>query len=124
MKQRAESYPQDVIKLLHFCLKAAYPNSMMKWISILALFCGALPASVHAKMADLRCDDSKRMTQTLTDVMRADKQGRGLRDPETMLEIWVTRHNAEWLIVQNYANGTSCIVAMGDHWQAKRAGPA
>lgn len=83
-----------------------------------------LPTFVHAKMSDVSCDDSARMTAMLKDVMRAERHGMGLRDPETMLEIWVTRQNGEWVIVQNYANGTSCIVAMGDHWEASLAGPA
>ncbi len=68
-------------------------------------------------MADVSCDDSARLTYTLTQVMGAERQGMGQRDPETMLEIWVMRRNGDWVIVQNYANGTSCIVAMGDHWE-------
>lgn len=86
--------------------------------------CLTLPTVVFAKMSDVSCDDSTRMTAMLKDVMRAERQGMGLRDPETMLEIWVTRRNGEWVIVQNYANGTSCIVAMGEHWQASLTGPA
>ncbi|GFE49617.1 hypothetical protein So717_13700 [Roseobacter cerasinus] len=75
-------------------------------------------------MSDVSCDDSARMTETLKEVWGAERQGMGLRDPETMLEIWVTSHNGEWLIVQSYANGTSCIVAMGAHWEGSRANPA
>ena len=76
-----------------------------------------MSTSAQAKLADVSCDDSARLTQTLTHVMGAERQGMGLRDPETMLEVWVTRSNGDWMIVQNYANGTSCIVAMGDHWE-------
>lgn len=75
-------------------------------------------------MSDVSCDDSVRMAETLTEVMGAKRQGMGLRDPETMLEVWVTARNGDWLIVQNYANGTSCIVAMGEHWEVPRANPA
>ncbi|MDF1669945.1 MAG: hypothetical protein P1U83_10035 [Roseovarius sp.] len=74
-------------------------------------------------MADVSCDDSVRLTQTLTQEMGAERQGMGLRDPETMLEVWVTRRNGDWMIVQNYANGTSCIVAMGDHWETVSVKP-
>jgi len=92
--------------------------------ALLCAFC--VPASLHAKMADVSCDDSARLTQTLTQVLGAERQGAGLRDPETMLEVWVTQRNGEWMIVQNYANGTSCIVAMGEHWQSAsgKADPA
>ena len=84
----------------------------------------ALPTFASAKMADVSCDDSARMTVMLTEVMGAERQGMGLRDPDTMLEVWVTRRSGDCMIVQNYANGTSCIVAMGEHWQASKIEPA
>ncbi len=84
----------------------------------------SLPVLASARMADVSCDDSARMTQRLTTVLGAERQGMGLRDPETMLEIWVTRGNGDWVIVQNYTNGTSCIVAMGEHWEGVVPGPA
>lgn len=83
-----------------------------------------LPIASQAKMADVSCDDTTRMTQTLTKVLGAERRGTGLRDPETMLEVWVTRTSGDWVIVQTYANGTSCIVAMGEHWEGDLAGPA
>jgi hypothetical protein len=87
-------------------------------------FCLTPPSLVHAKMSEVSCDDSTRMVATLTNVLGAERQGMGLRDPDTMLEVWVTRKNGEWMIVQNYSNGTSCIVAMGEHWEASGTGPA
>ncbi len=98
---------------------------MYKIILLLTSFCLPLSALAQSATSDIQCDDSSRMTQTLTNVLGAERQGAGLRDPETMLEVWVTRGNGDWVIVQNYANGTSCIVAMGEHWQASNtAAPA
>jgi hypothetical protein len=88
------------------------------------VFCMAFPALSHAKMSDLTCDDSARMLATLTDVLGAERQATGLRGPETILEVWVTPRNGEWMIVQSYANGTSCIVAMGEHWEDREPEPA
>ena len=88
------------------------------------VLCIAAPTVADARMSDVSCDDSARMFSMLTEVMGAERQGMGLRDPETTLEVWVTHRNGEWLIVQNYANGTSCIVAMGDHWESGPSGPA
>ncbi|UAB91370.1 hypothetical protein I5192_21330 (plasmid) [Ruegeria sp. SCSIO 43209] len=90
----------------------------------LLLLCLAVPSTAQSKMADVSCDDSARMAQTLKQVLGAERQGMGLRDPETMLEVWVKRTSGDWMIVQNYANGTSCIVAMGDHWQGEVPDPA
>lgn len=75
-------------------------------------------------MADVSCDDSARLTHTLTNVLGAERHGMGLRDPETVLEIWIDRKSGDWLIVQNYTNGTSCIVAMGERWEDVATGPA
>ena len=90
------------------------------------LFCVlmTLPTFSQAQMSDVTCDDSARLTTSLQDVSGAERQGMGLRDPETMLEVWVVERNGDWIIVQNYANGTSCIVAMGEHWEKPLANPA
>lgn len=92
--------------------------------TVLLWICVTFPTLAQAQMSDVRCDDSTRMTETLKEVIGAERQGMGLRDPETMLEVWVTARNGDWVIVQNYANGTSCIVAMGAHWERSVANPA
>ncbi len=97
---------------------------MMTRCLLLSTLCFALPTLAQARMSDLHCDDSSRMTETLKQVMGAERQGMGLRDPETMLEVWVTRRSGDWMIVQNYSNGTSCIVAIGEHWEGALTGPA
>lgn len=92
-----------------------------------ALFCCiclTLPTSAQAQMSDVICDDSLRMVKTLKEIRGAKRQGMGLRDPDTMLEVWVTARNGDWVILQNYANGTSCIVATGAHWEGSVANPA
>ena len=98
--------------------------SMITRLAFLLCACVALPTLAQAGMSDVSCDDSARMTKALKEVWGAERQGMGLRDPETMLEVWVTTRNGEWLIVQNYANGTSCIVAMGEHWEDSHVNPA
>ena len=97
---------------------------MMHRFFVFLTFCMATPGFANAGMSDVSCDDSARMLSMLTDVLGAERQGMGLRDPETMLEVWVSPRDGEWLIVQTYANGTSCIVAMGEHWETVLAGPA
>ena len=97
----------------------------MSLLRILFLvFVCVLPTVGQARMADLQCDDTARLQSTLTNVLGANRQGGGLRDPDTMLEVWVTKHSGDWMIVQTYTNGTSCIVAMGEHWEDSLAGPA
>lgn len=97
---------------------------MTKLAAFLCCAAVALPAGAYARMSDLSCDDSARLAITLTEEWGAERQGGGLRDPDTFLEVWVTARNGEWLIVQTYANGTSCIVAMGEHWEGSASNPA
>lgn len=97
---------------------------MINRVAFIMATCLSTPSLAQAQMTDVSCDDSARMTQTLANVLGAERQGMGLRDPETMLEVWVTGINGDWIIVQNYANGTSCIVAMGEHWEGTLPGPA
>ena len=83
-------------------------------LSVLGL---SLPQLAMASLDDLVCDDTGRLQGQLTTVIGAERQGYGLRDPESMLEIWIVPETGDWTVVQNYANGTSCIMALGEHWQ-------
>ena len=96
----------------------------MRHLTPLIFVAIAFASTAQAKMPEISCDDSARLNETLVDVLGATRQSSGLRDPETLLEVWVLPRNSEWFIVQSYANGTSCIVAMGEHWQDDNAGPA
>lgn len=53
----------------------------------------------------------------------AKMAGSGLRDAEAVLEVW-TRASGDWTLVQSYANGTACILAMGEAWEAVPPPPA
>jgi hypothetical protein len=53
----------------------------------------------------------------------AEVTGSGLRDTETVLEVW-TRASGDWTLVQSYADGTACILAMGEAWEAMIPPPA
>ena len=40
-----------------------------------------------------------------------------------MLEVW-TKASGDWTLVQAYANGTACILAMGEAWEGIIAPPS
>lgn len=46
-------------------------------------------------------------------------QGQGLRDTEAMIEIRADA-DGNWLLLQNFADGLSCLVAMGEAWDGAR----
>lgn len=97
---------------------------MILRLMFIAISLSAVPTFSKASLTDVTCDDRSRLETTLKDVMGATRQGSGLRDPETLLEVWVSSNSGDWPIVQNYSNGTACIVAMGEHWQGSLAAPA
>lgn len=97
---------------------------MSHYFTIILATLVSIPSFAQAKMSDVSCDDSDRLKATLMTVLGAERQGTGLRDPDTVLEVWVARSSGEWLIVQSYANGTSCIVAMGENWEGSLLAPA
>jgi hypothetical protein len=53
----------------------------------------------------------------------AEVAGLGLRDTEAVLEVW-TKPSGDWTLVQSYANGNACILAMGEDWEALTPPPA
>lgn len=95
---------------------------ILRFASITLLL--VLAAQSSASISDVSCDDRTRITATLKSSLQAERRGVGLRDPETTLEVWVLPTNGDWIIVQHYASGTSCIVATGEYWEASAPNPA
>ncbi|WP_146173094.1 hypothetical protein [Sulfitobacter mediterraneus] len=60
----------------------------------------------------------------LSTVMHAERRALGFRGPETLLEVWIDPRTQDWTLVQTYTNGTSCIIAMGEHWEDLTPAPA
>lgn len=81
------------------------------------------PQVASAQLSDLVCDDTARLEDQLTSVIGATRQGSGLRDPESLLELWIVPETGDWTVVQTYANGTSCIMALGEYWQGEIGQP-
>lgn len=102
-------------------------NSGMKWLAVLSIMTvSALPQTGEARITDVFCDDTARLHQQLSTQPGLRKHGQGLRGPDTLLEVWIANKTGEWTLVQSYANGTSCIIAMGENWMdlAPAADPA
>mgnify|MGYP006889526703 CR=1 FL=1 len=83
-----------------------------------------LPLPAWAQFSDLICDDTQRLEKQLSGPFGAERQAQGLRGPDALIAVWIVPRNGDWTIVQSYSNGTSCILAMGAHWEAFDPGPA
>ena len=78
------------------------------------------PAMAESPIAEVICAPRAEILARLTG---AELAGAGLRDAEAVLEVW-TRASGDWTLVQSYANGTACILAMGEAWEAVEPPPA
>lgn len=67
-------------------------------------------------IADILCAPTKQMQQKLEQQFRSARAASGIRGPDQMMEVW-TDKRGDWAMVVRYATGTSCIVAMGEHWE-------
>lgn len=84
-----------------------------------------LPQTAPAQaLGEVFCDDTKRVEQSLTQRVGAQRQAQGMRSPDALIELWIVPSSGDWTMVQTYANGTSCIVAMGEYWQPLSEEPA
>ena len=90
---------------------------MRRLIPVLAL---ATPVAAQNPIAEVICVPRAELVLRLSG---AEVSGSGLRDTETVLEVW-TRASGDWTLVQSYPNGTACILAMGEAWEAVIPPPA
>jgi hypothetical protein len=75
----------------------------------------ASPALATTPIAEVLCAPRADMVQRLSAQNDAKMTAMGVRDREAVMEVWSDDHG-RWTLVQTYANGQSCIVAMGTDW--------
>ncbi|MEL6806773.1 MAG: hypothetical protein AAFO97_03245 [Pseudomonadota bacterium] len=82
----------------------------------LALLCLALATPATASpIAEVLCAPTPQLQTKLERQYGTQRTASGLRSPEEVMEVW-TDDRGDWIMVAAYASGTSCIVAMGEHW--------
>jgi len=108
------------MKLLRNRPRHAKIADMKLWSAIFAVLACLGATVAHAQMSDVTCDDSATLHRQLSGTLGAERRGWGVREPGAVLEIWIVGHTGDWMMVQRYANGTSCIVALGEDWEQSR----
>ena len=76
----------------------------------------APPAQAAGPIAEVLCAPRAAMIERLRGQMHSAPAGMGMRDTETVVEIW-SSSRGDWQLVQHYTDGTSCILAMGAGWE-------
>ena len=85
----------------------------------LALLLALVPAPALAvdPIAEVICADRAEMLRRLEVDYGATRQGTGLRGAEAVMEVWAVPSTGDWTLVQSYADGRACIVAIGENWE-------
>jgi hypothetical protein len=74
------------------------------------------PVAAESPIAEVICLPR---AELLARMQGAEIAGVGLRSEEAVVEVWA-RPSGDWTLVQSYPNGTACILAMGEAWEAVR----
>jgi len=74
----------------------------------------ATPAAADPLTAQSRDDISQLLTQRFDEVPTA----LGLQSNGHLIQVFVSKDGQTWTIVTTRPDGISCIVALGQHWQA------
>lgn len=88
---------------------------MQSRLTLLACCLLASPALATSPIAEVICAPRSELVSQLTRLKGAEMTGMGLRDVETVMEIW-TSPRGDWTLVQSYSDGRACILAMGEAW--------
>lgn len=85
---------------------------------LFTIFLMAWPGfAVANPIAEIICEATDDMMDRLSGDLMSTRQAIGVRSEEELMEVWLDARG-DWVLVATYASGTSCIVAMGEHWQA------
>ena len=92
---------------------------MVRLATLLCLLPQSLPAAPVSLIGDVHCDRRDALVTWLEGFVGAELQGGGLRGPDAVVELWAVPSSGDWTLVQSYPDGRSCVVAMGEHWEAR-----
>lgn len=89
---------------------------MSRRLSAITLCLLPLAAAAGSPIAEVICAPRDEMVDRLSRTYGAGVTATGLRDAETVMEVW-SDPQGRWTLVQSYANGQMCILAMGEAWE-------
>jgi predicted methyltransferase len=70
-------------------------------------------ASVSAQA----CTERDTLAEHLSNKYGETLSAGGLRDSQSVLEVWISQDGGTWTLLLTQADGTSCIMAAGTNWR-------
>ncbi len=86
----------------------------MPWIKTLAVFIAMTPAMLQAQS---NCAARDKVVDRLSGKYGEAFSGGGLRNEESIYEVWHSEEKGTWTILMTRADGISCIMASGTNWR-------
>ena len=83
---------------------------------LLTLACGSSALAQNAR----HCAPREAIITRLAEKFGESRQGLGLGRNNAVMEIFANLQSGSWTIIATLANGTSCIIASGEAYQARR----
>lgn len=84
----------------------------------MALALPVTPAHAVSPVSEIFCAPRAEMEQKLHVLFGSRRIGSGMRDESSMMELWTSERTGDWTMVLSYADGRSCVVAIGEAWDA------
>ena len=81
-------------------------------VILAALF--TAPTLGHAQTA---CADRSTVTERLKTNYGEEFAGGGLRNSDSIFEVWMAEETGTWTIIMTMPNGQSCVMAAGTDWR-------
>lgn len=103
----------------HFRVTIPCMSPRITFAPLLPLLLAPGPAAAWSPLGEVVCAPRPAMVERLERDQRATLRATGLREGGTLIEVWAAEDGG-WTLVQSYAGGTACIVAMGADWDQAR----
>ena len=87
---------------------------MRRMITTLAATAVFLPTLTHAQQF---CAERQAITDKLTSGYGETYAGGGVRNAQSIFEIWKSEEKGTWTILMTMADGRSCVMASGTNWR-------
>ncbi len=79
----------------------------------------ALPAQAQTVN---NCADRAKITERLTSGYGEKFAGGGLRNADSIFEVWMSDDSGTWTILMTRPDGTACVMAAGTDWRVALPG--
>ncbi|MEM0948385.1 MAG: hypothetical protein AAGK37_13335 [Pseudomonadota bacterium] len=84
---------------------------------IAALLAVAILAPTSIQAQTNLCADRGEITERLKATYGEKFAGGGLRNSESIFEVWMSSETGTWTIIMTQPNGQSCVMAAGTDWR-------